>query len=606
MRFLGWALVHSLWQGALAAMALAVLDALLRRSSARLRYALAALTLLVMLLLPAATFVSLRQAADGVPLATRTAETVAAGSPIRDAPLAVPGSVFGGAPRFRDRLEGAFPALVSAWLCGVLLLSLRALGGWAQAQRVRRSGSPTAMESLERALRRLCERLEVSRPVQLLESALVEVPMVIGWLRPVVIFPASALTGLSPLQVEAILAHELAHVRRLDYLANLLQGIVETLLFYHPCVHWVSHRMRVEREHCCDDLAVAACGDALGYARALADLEGLRSAPRLALAASGGSLLERVARLVGGPSPQGRPSVRFVAAALALAAAGAALVVGPSLQAGARQESPAPPAPPSVPEPPEPPARPARPPRPPVPPAAATRPLPIQTVLELAGAGVTPDYIDEMAEAGYAGMTPEELLEARTHGVDAAMAGELAAQGLGQLSLPDLVSLKDQGVDADYVKGMKAAGYGDLSVSRLVALRGQGVDPEDAAAFKALGYDSLSLGRLIALRNLGVDADFVQELRAAGYASLSLPVVIAMREHGVDAEFAKELRAEGLKDLPAGLLIELRDHGVDADFVREMKQAGYDKLSPADLIQLRDQGVSAELVARLHAAGRAR
>ena len=107
------------------------------------------------------------------------------------------------------------------------------------------------------SLRRLCGQLRIRRPVRLLESALVDVPMVIGWLRPVILLPASALSGLTPQQLEAIIAHELAHIRRHDYLINLLQSLIETLLFYHPAVWWVSRQIRREREHCCDDLAVA-------------------------------------------------------------------------------------------------------------------------------------------------------------------------------------------------------------------------------------------------------------------------------------------------------------------------------------------------------------
>src|SRR5207302_2395764 len=118
---------------------------------------------------------------------------------------------------------------------------------------------------------------------------------VVGWLRPAVLRPVSTLGGLSPGQLEAVLAHELAHVRRHDSLVSLLQAAVETLLFYHPAVWWASERVRAERELCCDDEAVAACGDALAYARALADLEALRPAPpRLALAATGGRLFDRI------------------------------------------------------------------------------------------------------------------------------------------------------------------------------------------------------------------------------------------------------------------------------------------------------------------------
>ena len=125
----------------------------------------------------------------------------------------------------------------------------------------------------------LRHRLGVSRPVRLLKSALVEVPTVIGWFRPVILLPAATLSGLTPGQLEAILAHELAHVRRLDYLVNAFQCLVETLMFYHPIAWWISRCIREERENCCDDLVVEVCGDRLGYARALVTLEGLRAEP---------------------------------------------------------------------------------------------------------------------------------------------------------------------------------------------------------------------------------------------------------------------------------------------------------------------------------------
>src|SRR5207247_3840122 len=211
--------------------------------------------------------------------------------------------------RLRERLDAALPALILAWAAGVGLLSVRGLGGWAVAQRLKRSGRPVTLEAWQRGARQLCQRMRVWLPVRVCESALVEVPTVVGWLRPVVLLPVSTLAGLSPAQLEALLAHELAHIRRFDYLVNLLQTFGETLLFYHPAVWWVSHRMRVEREHCCDDLAVAAGGNATRYARALADLQGLCSdAPALAVAATGGSLFERIARLVGPPQHLPRTS----------------------------------------------------------------------------------------------------------------------------------------------------------------------------------------------------------------------------------------------------------------------------------------------------------
>ncbi len=200
--------------------------------------------------------------------------------------------------------------LVLAWLCGVGVLTLRLISGWLWVQRMKSHGASPAADGWQHIVARLSRRLHIARHVRLLESTLVEVPTVIGWIKPVVLLPASALAGLSPQQLEAILAHELAHIRRHDYLVNLLQTLVETLLFYHPAVWWLSRRIRVERENCCDDLAVRLCGDPYTYAKALADLEELRGAARpqafLAMAATGGSLVERVRRLLGAPSHAGR------------------------------------------------------------------------------------------------------------------------------------------------------------------------------------------------------------------------------------------------------------------------------------------------------------
>ena len=129
-----------------------------------------------------------------------------------------------------------------------------------------------------------------------------------------VLIPTSALTGLTVTQLEAVIAHELAHVRRHDYLVNGLQSLAETLLFYHPAVWWISARVRQEREHCCDDVAIAVCGDPVTYGRALASLEQLRQGEGLlAVAASDGSLTERIRRLLGAPVQRPRRSLSVVA-----------------------------------------------------------------------------------------------------------------------------------------------------------------------------------------------------------------------------------------------------------------------------------------------------
>lgn len=292
---LAWTLLHFLWQGAALGLLAWLLLALLRGASAKARYGTACAFLLLMVVVPAATFLFLqRQAAVLAAPLHLAVEASAAGPATPDAPLAL---------RMKAALDPAVPWLLGTWALGVLLLSTRFLGSWVRVQRLRRRSASPVPAEWHLVLSRLCRDLKLSRTVRLLQSTAVEVPTALGWLRPIILLPACALTGLAPFQLEAVLAHELAHIRRGDFLVNLLQSLVEVLLFYHPAVWWLSGRIRAERELCCDDVAAALCGDPLILARALIDLEALRepqspSPTRLALAANGGSLMHRVRHLL--------------------------------------------------------------------------------------------------------------------------------------------------------------------------------------------------------------------------------------------------------------------------------------------------------------------
>jgi TonB family protein len=188
-------------------------------------------------------------------------------------------------------------------------LSLRALGGWYLAQSLGRRDTMALPAELLQRCHQLQRRLAVTWPVRFLLSRRTDVPMVIGALRPVILIPVSALAGLTPDQLDALILHELAHIRRLDTVTNILLVAVETVLFYHPAVWWVSRHVRSEREHCCDDFAVSACGDVGVYVEALASLETWKIAGSAVLAANGGRLKTRVARLLDAPAHSGRISL---------------------------------------------------------------------------------------------------------------------------------------------------------------------------------------------------------------------------------------------------------------------------------------------------------
>lgn len=311
---LAWTLLHFLWQGALlGALAWAGLTALARRSASA-RYLWASAVLGLMALAPLLTFLLL------LPGGAPAAEAGLLPSPAEALPLWA---------RMQLQLQPWLPALTVGWLAGASLFGLRLAGGLVMIQRLKEVGTTPVPSQWHLVLSRLSRELKLSRTVRLLGSAKVDVPTVVGWLRPVILLPASAFTQLSPAQLEAILAHELAHVRRHDFAVNLLQACVEALLFYHPAIWWLSARIREERELACDDVAVALCGDALAYAQALAVLDDLRSPlPTLALASHGGSLMKRITRLIQPqllPTPTLRTALLSALTATALSAAGLAL-----------------------------------------------------------------------------------------------------------------------------------------------------------------------------------------------------------------------------------------------------------------------------------------
>jgi uncharacterized protein (TIGR03435 family) len=325
---LGWTLVHFLWQGlSIAVLYAGARRAVARTSSPQARYLLACAALAAMMAAPLATW-GLMRPSDASPDAAyriRSTPPAASTTGIATTTITLPAAV-------RARVSGVQPAqfllwVVMLWLAGAVVFWVRLAGGWVVAARMRSVLVRRAPPEWQETLSKLGARIGLSRPVRLLVSALVQVPTVVGWLRPVVLLPVGALSGLPAEHLEALLLHELAHIRRHDYLVNILQSVAEALLFYHPAVWWVSGHIRAERELCCDDVAVSVSGDALMYARALAQLESYRPAHlSAAVAANGGSLAGRIARLLGQSRTAGRtglgPGVLAVAILLAAAAYG--------------------------------------------------------------------------------------------------------------------------------------------------------------------------------------------------------------------------------------------------------------------------------------------
>lgn len=535
----GWSLIHFVWQGAALALILATTLAFLRDS--RARYGITVCVLATMMIAPVVTFAVLRHpsapftrlsAAEytDVTGVFEAAHTVA---PSNHADFIIPFSP--------STLSGrGMSWLVFSWFAGASIFCLRTLGGWLLFRRLRGEHSEPVAADLLKICLAWQRRLSITRPMRYLQSQRLDSPAVIGWFRPVVVLPVATLAGLSPWQLEAIIVHELAHIKRLDGFVNLFQIVAEALLFYHPAVWWVNRVIRDEREHCCDDVAVACCGNAEEYARALVQLETTRSTPEWALAATGGILKSRIARLLGLRSTTrtglvaGLTAIATLcgtAALLAAAAsreahattmtlddhAGVSVWPQPALSASPRLTSISPRAEPYASPQPVPGVMTAQPHEPlvskiPGPAAirlAETRPpdgrAPKPAVPEQpAAAKEDHSYIGSLQSAGLKNLTVEELIELKIQGVTAQYIRDLQAAGLNA-SVREIIELKTQGVTTDWVRGLAAEGVANLKARQCIEAKIQGVTPEFVHQLRERGFRDLTLGQLSRLKAVGID-----------------------------------------------------------------------------------------------------
>jgi beta-lactamase regulating signal transducer with metallopeptidase domain len=354
---LGWTCLHSLWQAlAIAALLAIALRLVPRRSSAatNARYLLATAALVALPVAAVATFAIVEPGVNPAAVeAARDAASATASRSARDgaadpasaahAPtIVLPPHLATTAARpaaresfataaattaALDHLRPWLPAIAGVWLAGALLAAGRMTCGYWLTRRMVARGEPLADGRFQASVERWRGALGIDAAVRVLASAAVEAPVVVGWLKPVILWPAAALLGLPAHELDALVVHELAHVRRQDALMNLLQACIDVLFFHHPAAWWISGQVRGEREHCADDLAVRVleaghAGSRLSYAKALLALEERRQAHALALAANGGSLLDRIRRLAGveeQPASPVRPLAAAVTASLLVA-----------------------------------------------------------------------------------------------------------------------------------------------------------------------------------------------------------------------------------------------------------------------------------------------
>jgi beta-lactamase regulating signal transducer with metallopeptidase domain/uncharacterized protein YnzC (UPF0291/DUF896 family) len=586
MQSLGWSLLHFLWQGtALAALAAAAM-ALCRRPS--VRYLLGVGALVLMLLAPLATFFFYVQQHSGVADTAKSSPLAAVAWPIARGRAAASGSIPSSLASSRISAYEVLPWLVEAWLLGVAFFSLRSAGGFFLLERERRRQSSVVSPRVLEICHTLQDRLGLNRAIDYCECKWLQAPAVIGWFRPVVFLPVTALTGLSEEQLESVIAHELAHIQRFDPFVNVFQVCVETLLFYHPAVWWLNKKIRAEREHCCDETAVAVCGNAVEYARALTLMEEWRSAPVLAMAANRGPLTDRIVRVLGlktlGAGMRGiglTASILCLTAALVAGNALLGLAHPPAAHAGLLWQATPKPAPqPSA--------------------AASTptsKPSPAHAQSAEHELSSATSYIDGMKSVGLNDLSLDMLIAMKVQDVTPEYVRELQAQGLH----PDaerLIAMKVQGVTPDYVRDLRQSGL-NPNENELIALKVQGADAEYYRGMKEAGLQP-DVNQLIALKVQGATPEYVRELKAAG-VNVTADQVIAMKVQDVTSGYLKGLHAQGI-DPNANDAIAMRVQDVTPEYVRDIQALGL-KPSANELIALRVQDVTPEYIKALQAAG---
>ena len=636
MQALAWSLLHFLWQGAAIAAVAAALMAALRTPATR--YLVGITALILMLVSFAVTFAAISEPAATVADVAATGAPAAAPASSNEASAYSVKALMEG--RAATPSAGDFAWIARGWLLGVFVFALRIALGLIVLEQLRRRNVIALPDALVVRFRVLQHRLGIRRVIQYCECHSLSVPAVIGFFRPVVLLPLRALTGLTPEQLDAVIAHELAHIKRFDVAVNFFQVIAETLFFFHPAVWWLNKRIRADREDCCDDVAIAECGGTVGYARALATMETWRDVPDFAMAATGSPVAARVARLLGISQKQnGARTAGVVTASLVLAtaliAAGVSFGVANPAQAqtagGSYQpvveaeesvenidaevnaevqeieemeaveekmateaahasEEPVaskPPRAPVAPKEPAPVVQPAPAPRP-APAAVPSPPNPPSPASPAAPAAPAnkPSFINEMNSVGLENLGADELIALKIQGVTPAYVREIRSTGLN----PDvnaLVAMKVQDITPQYVKSVRALGF-TPDEHELIAMKVQDITPEYVKSMRDLGIDA-GANDFIAMKVQDITPEYVMSMRAAGF-NPSTHELIAMKVQDVTPEYRKALETAGFKP-NVSELINAKVMDITPEFIKQVRTHGFKDLNIDKLIQLKNADV---------------
>lgn len=572
-------LVHSLWQAVFIGIIAFVVLSLLKSSSARIRYVVSCCAMAAVIVATAITAVAVWP--DGnVParhISAVTGEPAAGDGNLGVDQTAIIPAPSGdvSSPTRWWRHPSIAPYFFMIWVAGVMLLSLYHLLGWWRARGFIRLGTSPVSTEWQMRFEKLCDEVGVRRLVLFLSSSIVKVPCVVGWMKPVMLVPVSMFTSLDPSEIEMIIVHELAHVRRYDVFVNIIQTAMETLFFFNPAVWWLSRQIRIEREDCCDEAVVLRTGSRVRYARALANLEELRMyQTSFGSASAGTALARRIQRIVGVARPRFYSSVLSFLGMLLIAS-----IIAVCLGTSAGVDHP-----------------------------AVQAAEPIENARDF-----NPNPGDSRGEweTEWNGNELKILVYGRhSSGMNFTLDQDKVAQlvGRGKSSFQIVRdagtlflegALKEHGrkvegggkwyfqPDSSYVRFMARYGLREDDRQKAFSMAVFDVSREYLAGMEECGYRDLTVDQLISARINGMSPELVEEYRNAGYPDLSYNRLLSMQVQGVSPEDARRFEKLGVGHLTADQLISARIHGITPEFVEGFREAGFHDLSFKDFVSLR-------------------
>jgi beta-lactamase regulating signal transducer with metallopeptidase domain len=633
-------LMHSLWQGILIGLFTAIVLSLMRSSTARSRYVVSCCAMLAVIVAAAVTAAAVwpdnhvatgnvSPAIDELIGRARSSDVGATSSPhafSMDVPTL---------SRWRQQPSISRNVFV-IWLVGVILFSGYHLAGWLRARRLVKQGTSPVPPEWRVRFDKLQKELDLRKLATLLLSSLVRAPCVVGWIKPVILVPASMFTSLSPSEIEMILVHELAHVRRYDVLINLMQSTMETLFFFNPAIWWISRQIRMEREDCCDDTVILRAGSRIRYARALTNLEeATMFRTNIGAAIGGAPLRNRIQRIVGVPRARSYSAMLSLAGML-LPAFFILIVLGPlgtsndsALQACESTLS-----------------------------AQAFEPKPgdlhgewetemdgdqlkilvygressgmsyILTPDDVTGlvgqaqrpvrivrdAGTLfldgrlkvhngkatgsgewhfrPDtaYMQFMGRYGLGQNDRQKTFSLAIFDISRKYLAEMEERGYRDLNVDQLVSAGVFDISPEFVDELREAGYHDLPYNRLLSMRVQGVTSHDARAFERLGCGHLTADQLISARIHGITPEFVRGFRRAGFRDLSYNSFVTLRAFNIDVREFKNCYRHRFMDLSQDNMVWVCGFHITREDIERMKERGYTDIDTAIKAICREKG----------------